>query len=85
MRNSLTEAELVKHSQKRDGKSFKKLWTISAMQIYRTLYKASLSMNTQDAPLRCSELLMVFRGKLIIHPKIDSETLAYSVDDTFKL
>ena len=40
-------------------------------------------MNTQDAPLWSFELLMLFREKLLIYPKKDSETLAYNVNDTF--
>jgi hypothetical protein len=54
------------------------------MQLDQTLYEASSDMNTQDAPLRCSELLMIFQEKLISRPKNTSLTLAYDRNIVFQ-
>ena len=48
--------------------------------IHHTLYQASAGMNTQDALLRCCDVLMILWVKRINRPNNNLQTLAYNVD-----
>ena len=80
----ISRSWVTKTNLKSRWHNFQQYLDMVTLQRHQLLNEASVSMNTQDAPFRCSDKNVILCEKWTIRPKNATQTLAYNDRDPSK-